>query len=249
LIKALLFRRIWLLGNNITSTVVLSFLFPMIIFIFINLAFRRVLVNGVYNIDFDTWIYPSMVILVSVFSIIPSIFRDLFDLRIHKKVLTYLSLTPYSKVFLISSFLLVSLIEGIVMAFVSLLLYSFIIPYPFTLIETLSFLFYLSIIIILLGNIFIALSILSDKSVTFFVSIFIIIFFILFGSGLVISLDFFPLSIKNILSKMPITMIVDAMQSYLFSGFINWTITLIPILSISGLLIINSILLRKKLRQ
>ena len=249
MIKALLFRRIWLLGNNITSTVVLSFLFPMIIFIFINLAFRRVLVNGVYNIDFDTWIYPSMVILVSVFSIIPSIFRDLFDLRIHKKVLTYLSLTPYSKVFLISSFLLVSLIEGIVMAFVSLLLYSFIIPYPFTLIETLSFLFYLSIIIILLGNIFIALSILSDKSVTFFVSIFIIIFFILFGSGLVISLDFFPLSIKNILSKMPITMIVDAMQSYLFSGFINWTITLIPILSISGLLIINSILLRKKLRQ
>ena len=99
MIRALLIRRFWLLGNNITSSVILSFLFPMIIFIFINLAFRRVLVNVIYDIDFDKWIYPSMVLLVSVLSIIPSIFRDLFDLRIHKKVLTYLSLTPYSKVF------------------------------------------------------------------------------------------------------------------------------------------------------
>ena len=249
MIRALLIRRVWLLGSNITSSVVLSFLFPMIIFIFINLAFRRVLVNVVYDIDFDTWIYPSMVILVSVLSIIPSIFRDLFDLRIHKKVLTYLSLTPYSKVFLISSFLLVSLIEGIIMALVSLLLYSFIIPYPFTLIETLSFFFYLSMMIIFLGNVFITLSILSDKSATFFISIFIIVFFILFGSGLVISLDFFPLSINNILSILPIAMIVSGMQSYLFSGFINWPITLMPILFSSTLLVINSILLRNKLRQ
>ena len=249
MIRALLIRRVWLLGSNITSSVVLSFLFPMIIFIFINLAFRRVLVNVVYDIDFDTWIYPSMVILVSVLSIIPSIFRDLFDLRIHKKVLTYLSLTPYSKVFLISSFLLVSLIEGIIMALVSLLLYSFIIPYPFSLVETLALVFYLSIFILFLGNIFITISILSDKSSTFFISIFILVFFILFGSGLVIALPFFPLSINNILSILPIAMIVNAMQSHLFSGFIDWPIILISILFIFGLLLINSILLRKKLRQ
>ena len=249
MIRALLIRRFWLLGKNITSTVLLSFLFPMVIFIFINLAFRRVLVNVVYDIDFDTWIYPSMVLFASVLSIIPSIFRDLFDLRIHKKVLTYLSITPYSKVFLISSFLLVSLIEGIIIGLVSLLLYSFIIPYPFTLVETLSLFFYLSIMIVFLGNTYITISILSDKSSTFFISIFIIIFFILFGSGLVISLDFFPISINNILSILPIAMIVNAMQSYLFSGFINWPITLMPILFSTGLLIINSILLRKKLRQ
>jgi len=132
---------------------------------------------------------------------------------------------------------------------VTLLLYSFIIPYPFTLIETLFFFFYLSIMIIFLGNIFITLSILSDKSATFFISIFIIIFLFLFGSGLVISLEFFPLSINKLLSIMPSAMIVNAMQSYLFSGFINWPITLMPILFSVGLLNINSILLRKKLRQ
>ena len=88
MIRALLIRRFWLLGNNITSSVILSFLFPMIIFIFTNLAFRKILVGGIYDIEFDVWIYPSMVFFVSGFSIIPSIFRDVFDLRIHKKVLT-----------------------------------------------------------------------------------------------------------------------------------------------------------------
>ena len=249
MIRALLLRRIWLLGNNITSSLILSFLFPMTIFIFTNLAFRKILVNGIYDIKFDTWIYPSMVFLVSGFSIIPSIFRDLFDLRIHKKVLTYLSLSPFSKRFLISSFLVVSITEGIIMAIISLLLYSFIIPYPFNLVETLALVFYLSIFIMYLGNVFITVSILSDKSATFFVSIFIMIFFILFGSGLVIALPFFPPSINNILSLLPNVMIVSAMQSYLFSGFVNWPITLIPILLSLGLLIINSSLLRKKLRQ
>ncbi|MBE77429.1 MAG: hypothetical protein CMG41_06805 [Candidatus Marinimicrobia bacterium] len=249
MIRALLLRRIWLLGNNITSSLILSFLFPMIIFIFTNLAFRNILVDGKYDIEFDTWIYPSMVFLVSVYSIIPSIFRDLFDLRIHKKVLTYLSLTPFSKRFLISSFLMVSLVEGIIMSLISLLLYSFIIPYPFSLVETLALFLYLSIFILFLGNIFITISILSDKSSTFFISIFILVFFILFGSGLVIALPFFPLSINNILSILPIAMIVNAMQSHLFSGFIDWPIILISILFIFGLLLINSILLRKKLRQ
>ena len=249
MIRALLLRRIWLLGNNITSSLILSFLFPMIIFIFTNLAFRNILVDGKYDIEFDTWIYPSMVFLVSVYSIIPSIFRDLFDLRIHKKVLTYLSLTPFSKRFLISSFLMVSLVEGIIMSLISLLLYSFIIPYPFSLVETLALFLYLSIFILFLGNIFITVAILSDKSATYFISIFIIVFFILFGSGLVIALPFFPPSINNILLILPIVMIVDAMQSYLFSGFINWSLTLIPIFFSIGLLIINSILLRKKLRQ
>ena len=249
MIKALLLRRIWLLGNNITSSLILSFLFPMVIFIFTNLAFRNILIGGIYDIEFDTWIYPSMVFLVSGFSIIPSIFRDIFDLRIHKKVLTYLSLTPFSKRFIISSFLVVSFTEGIAMSLVSLLLYSFIIPYPFSLIETLALVFYLSIFILFLGNIFITVAILSDKSATYFISIFIIVFFILFGSGLVIALPFFPPSINNILSILPIVMIVNAMQSYLFSGFINWSLTFIPILFSIGLLIINSILLRKKLRQ
>ena len=242
-------RRIWLLGNNITSNLVLSFMLPLTVFIFTNLAFRNVLIMGLYDVKFDTWIYPSMVLFVSGLSIIPSIFRDIFDLRIHKKVLTYLSLSPYSKRFIIFSFLMVALIEGIIMSLGSILLFSFIIPYPFGLIETIVLLVYSSIFILVFGNILITISILADKSATFLLSIVILFFFILLGSGLIIELSFFPPSVNYILSIFPISMTVQAMQSHLFSGFINWPLIFSPLLFSIGLLIINSILLRNKLRQ
>ena len=242
-------RRIWLFRNNVISSLILSFVFLLTIFIFTNLSFRKVLVISLYDIKFDTWIYPSMVLLVSGLSIIPSIFRDIFDLRIHKKVLTYLSLSPYSKRFIIFSFLVVALIEGIIMGLGSLLLFSFIIPYPFGLIETVALLVYSSIFILVFGNILITISILADKSATFLLSIVILFFFILLGSGLIIELPFFPSSINYILSISPISMIVQAMQSYLFSGFINLSLTFFPILFTIVLLLINSILLRNKLRQ
>ena len=242
-------RRIWLLGNNITSSLVLSFMLPLTIFIFTNLAFRNVLIMSLYDIKFDTWIYPSMVLFVSGLSIIPSIFRDIFDLRIHKKVLTYLSLSPYSKRFIIFSFLMLALIEGIIMILGSILLFSFIIPYPFGLIETIVLLVYSSIFILVFGNILITISILADKSATFLLSIVILFFFILLGSGLIIELPFFPPSVNYILSIFPISMTVQAMQSHLFSGFINWPLIFSPLLFSIGLLIINSILLRNKLRQ
>ena len=242
-------RRIWLLGNNITSSLVLSFMLPLTVFIFTNLAFRNVLIMSLYDIKFDTWIYPSMVLFVSGLSIIPSIFRDIFDLRIHKKVLTYVSLSPYSKRFIIFSFLMLALIEGIIMSLGSILLFSFIIPYPFGLIETIVLLVYSSIFILVFGNILITISILADKSATFLISIIVLFFFILLGSGLIIELPFFPPSVNYILSIFPISMTVQAMQSHLFSGFINWPLIFSPLLFSIGLLIINSILLRNKLRQ
>ena len=242
-------RRIWLLGNNITSSLVLSFMLPLTVFIFTNLAFRNVLIMSLYDVKFDTWIFPSMVLFVSGLSIIPSIFRDIFDLRIHKKVLTYVSLSPYSKRFIIFSFLMVALIEGIIMSLGSILLFSFIIPYPFGLIETIVLLVYSSIFILVFGNILITISILADKSATFLLSIVILFFFILLGSGLIIELPFFPPSVNYILSIFPISMIEKAMQSYLFSGYINWPLTFFPLFFFMGLLIINSILLRNKLRQ
>ena len=244
------------------SSIVLSFLFPLVVFIFTNLAFRNVLVESLYDIKFDTWIYPSMVFIVAGLSIVPSIFRDIYDLRVHRKVLTYLSISPYSKRYTISSFLVVSFAEGITMGLVSLLLYSFIIPYPFSIIKTVALIFYLSIFIIVFGNLLITISIcfvlinesiyfsiLADKSATFFLSIIILFFFIILGSGLIIEHSFFPSSINYILSLFPISMIVQAMQSYLYSGFIDWSLTIFPILLSLGWILINAMLLRKKLRQ
>ncbi len=249
MIRALLMRRVWLLFNHLTSTVVLLFILPIVVFIFTNLAFRNILKNSIYDINFDVWIYPSMIFFVSSLCIIPSIFRDLFDLRIHKKVLTYLSISPWSKQFLVSSVLIVSLIEAFTIAIFSFILYSFIIPHPFNFLETIVLFIYLLIYILVFGNILITISILSDKSATYMLSLMILFFTVLFGSGLIIELNFFPSSINYLLSIFPISMTVSAMQSYLYSGFIDWGFTLIPIFISIGNIIINSVLIRNKLRQ
>jgi len=249
LIKALLSRRIWLLGNNLTSSLVILFLFPLTVFIFTNLALRKIPSIGLYDISFDIWIYPSMIFLVTGFAILPSIFRDLFDLRVHKKVLSYLSLSPYSKKYMIFSFSIVSLVESLIFGFFSVILFSVIIPYPFGTIQTFGFILYFCIYTILLANIFITVSIISDKLSTLFISLFSFIFFMFFGSSLIISLDFFPTTINSILSLLPLVMCIKSMQSYLFSGYINWAFTIIPILTSFLLLFINSILIKNKLRQ
>tara|TARA_B100001057_G_scaffold465461_1_gene521627 strand:- start:230 stop:979 length:750 start_codon:yes stop_codon:yes gene_type:complete len=249
LIKALLLRRIWLLGNNITSSIVIIFLFPLTIFIFTNLAFRKIPIVGLYDVDFDIWIYPNMIFLVTGLSILPSIFRDIFDLRVHNKVLSYLSLSPYSKRHMIFSFSIVSLVESFVFGFVAIILFSSIIPYPFGFIKTFGFIFYFSIYTFLLSNIFIMISILSNNLSTLIISFFIFIFFMLFGSGLIISPNFYPPSLNGALSLLPLVMCVKSMQSYLFSGFINLFFTIVPFFTSVVLLIINSILLRNKLSQ
>ena len=249
MIKALLLRRIWLLGNNLTSSIVILFLFPLTIFIFTNLAFRKIPIVGLYDVDFDIWMYPSMIFLVTGLSILPSIFRDVFDLRIHRKVLSYLSLSPHSKRYMIFSFSIVSLVESIIFGFVAIILFSSIIPYPFGFIKTFGFIFYFFIYTFLVSNIFIMISILSDKLSTIFISLFAFIFFMLFGSGLIISPNFYPPSINAALSLLPLVMCVKSMQSYLFSGFFNLILTMIPIFTSLVLLIINSILLRNKLSQ
>ena len=249
MIKALLLRRIWLLGNNITSSIVIIFLFPLTIFIFTNLAFRKIPIIGLYDVDFDIWIYPNMIFLVTGLSILPSIFRDIFDLRVHNKVLSYLSLSPYSKRYMIFSFSIVSLVESIIIGFVAVILFSSIIPYPFGFIKTFGFIFYFSIYTFLLSNIFIMISILSNNLSTLIISFFIFIFFMLFGSGLIISPNFYPPSLNGALSLLPLVMCVKSMQSYLFSGFINLFFTIVPFFTSVVLLIINSILLRNKLSQ
>tara|TARA_B100001564_G_C20666051_1_gene683852 strand:+ start:2086 stop:2835 length:750 start_codon:yes stop_codon:yes gene_type:complete len=249
LIKALLLRRAWLIGNNLTTSVVILFLFPLSIFIFTNLALRKIPAIGLYDIEFDVWTYPSMIFLVAGLCILPSIFRDVFDLRVHKKVLSYLSLSPHSKRYMILSFSIVSIAESLIFGFVSIILFSALIPYPFGLIKTVGFILYFCIYVFLLSNVFITISILSDKLSTILISVFVFILFLLFGSGLIISLSYYPSSLENTLSALPLVMVIKAMQSYLFSGFINWVFTVIPLLTSLLLLSINSILIRNKLRQ
>ena len=167
MISAFIYRRYTLLKNSFLSTLIIFFCSPLLIFILVNLVFRKVLVNNYYDITFDAWIYPSMIFIISSFSILPSIFRDLYDLRIHQKLLTNISLSPYSKRITIFSFLVISLLEGFVMGILSLGLFSIILVYPYDIIKTIFLIGYLLIFIFIVGNILITIAISSKRSTTY----------------------------------------------------------------------------------
>ena len=154
MIRALLIRRIWLWKNRILSGLILLFAFPLFVFVMINLSFRKILIRSISDIPFDEWVYPGMVFFVAAFAVFPIIYRDFFDLRIHRKVLVNIALSPYSKLKMISSYLCVSTIEALVLGITAMVVYAFIIPFPFTIIQLISMVFYLILFTIILGNIF-----------------------------------------------------------------------------------------------
>jgi len=249
LINAFLQRRFWLWKNNFVSNIIIICLFPLFIFVFTNLAFRNIILKNLYSLQFDIWIFPGMVYIVAGLSIFPSIIRDIFDLRIHRKVLPYISLSPYSKRLTIFSFLIVSLVEAMIMGVFSLIIYSFIFPFSFSFFQLFVLIAYLPIYIFLIGNTLLTISIYTEKTTTFFISTLILAIYIILGSGMIIELSSFPSPINVILSYLPIGIITKAMHSLLYITFIDWGLTIISIFIIIIWTLANASLLRKKLRQ
>ena len=249
MIRALLIRRIWLWKNRILSGLILLFSFPLFIFVMINLSFRKILIRSISDIPFDEWVYPGMVFFVAAFTVFPIIYRDFFNLRIHRKVLVNISLSPYSKLTMISSYLFVSTLEALLLSITAMTIYAFIIPFPFTMIQLISMVFYLILFTMILANIFITLSVTVNSPTTYIMLAFIIFFLVIFGSGLIIEFGFFPMTFEKVLVWLPLSIPARALRFILLTGMIEWTLTVFSLALCTIWSLCNAILLRGKLRQ
>ena len=124
MISTLLKRRLWIIKNRLFTTLGLLFILPVFLNIVINLPFKRLVVNPLWNIAHEQWIFPGLTIIVVVMMMIPSVYRDLFELRIHKKLLPALALTPVSKTLYLNNFLITVLIETAIYTILVMLIYS-----------------------------------------------------------------------------------------------------------------------------
>ena len=228
---------------------ILIFAFPLFIFIMINLSLRKILIRSISDVPFDEWVYPGMVFFVAAFAVFPIIYRDLFDLRIHQKVLVNIALSPHSKLMMVSSYLCVATLEALAMGMISMMIYAFIVPFPFTIIQFVSMIFYLILFIVILGNIFITLSIAVNSPTTYIMFTFIIFILVIFGSGLIIEFGFFPLTFEKILIWLPLAIPIRALHFILITGMIEWTLTISTIAFCIIWSLGNGIFLREKLRQ
>lgn len=249
MILTLLIRRFWIIKNRFFTTLSLLLILPIFLNVVINLPFKRLVVNPLWNIPHEQWIYPGLTIIVVVMMMIPSVSRDLFDLRIHKKLLPALALTPISKSVYLYIFLLTVLIETLVYTILVMTVYSIIIAPGFGALDYLLMFPFILIFIALGANILITLSLIVNKITLYNLLMLTFFLFIVFASGTIIEFEYFPEVIGNILRYLPTGQIMQSLRMALFSGVINWLILLSALVTIILWAFLNGILFKKRLTK
>lgn len=249
MISTLLIRRFWIIKNRFFTTLGLLLILPVFLNIVINLPFKRLVVNPLWNISHEQWIYPGLTIIVVVMMMIPSVSRDLFDLRIHKKLLPALALTPISKSVYLYNFLITILIETIVYTILVMIVYSILIAPGFDVLDYLLMFPFIILFIALGANILITLSLIVDKTTLYNLLMLTFFLFIVFATGTVIEFEYFPEVIGNILRYLPTGQIMQSLRMALFSGVINWLILLGTLATIILWAFLNGIIFKKRLTK
>ena len=249
MIQALIKRRLWLWKNRLVPSVLLFFFMPIIAFLLISIPLKNIIRFSISGISYDIWVFPGLIFIIGSFGLYPLIYRELFELRIHRKVLINIALAPFSKSTLIFGNLIVAILEALAMSFFSILIYLSIVPIPFSIIEFTSLVFFLILYLFIIGNIFISFSIVIDAITTMILTSFSFFIFIIFGNGFLIEFSFFPSFIESVLKYNPISFSFQNFQRFYSTGFFDITSIFIQIFIIYILFLLNGILLKRKLRQ
>ena len=220
-----------------------------ILFFIISASLGNIIVTSLTSIPFNKWFMPGILFIIGSISVFPLLFRDFYILRINRKMLTHISMAPFSKKKIILSYLILSVFEALIIIFIISIIFAFFLDFSFSLSEYLMIIIQLSIYLFILGNAIITCSLLID-SITLFASISLYLFsIIIFGSGFIIELGLFPSKIFAILSVQPFSIPFQILQLFLEKHMVDWQKIIILFFLFGSWLIINSILLRKKLNQ
>ena len=249
MIRALLLRRLWLWKNRLIPSIFLMSFMPVLIFIMISIPLKNIIRFSISGVPYDIWVFPGLIFIIGSLGLYPMIYREIFDLRVHRKVLLNITLAPYSKSHLVFGNLVVSVLEALTICFFSIFIYLSIISIPLGIIDFMFLIFNLLLYLFLVGSIYILLSIIIDATTTMILASFVIIIFIIFGNGFLIEFSFFPSFMESFLKYNPLSFSQKSFHRFISTGYLDWSYTLIQIILIYILFLLNGILLKKKLRQ
>ncbi|MBA64894.1 MAG: hypothetical protein CMG55_03735 [Candidatus Marinimicrobia bacterium] len=249
MINAFLKRRLWLWKNKLVPSIFLFFFMPVVLFLMVSVPLKNIIQYSISGIAYDIWVFPGLIFIVGSIALYPIIYREFFDLRVHKKVLINIALAPYSKSQLVYGSLVVGIIEAIIMTLFAGFLYTYIVSIHMNLLHIAFLLLCLIIYLFLMGNIYILLSISIDAITTMILTSFLLFIFIIFGNAFLIELPFFPPMIETLLKFNPVSYPFRCYQIFISTGAIDWFSFTIQIFIIYILFLLNGFLLKTKLRQ
>ena len=231
------------------STIAFAVLIPLLLHITLTLVMKNIFIYSLDKIPYEIWVFPGIVLLVSILSAYAVLYRDLFDLRIHKKSFIPITLAPYSKFYLVGGFLLTAIVESLIYGILSMIILSFLLSqslhwYSYIAIPLYGFTF-----LFLFVNLLLTISILSERITTFLSMIVILFFFMIFGTGILFEFEFYPTILGTVLTYNPFSLILSELRGFLFSNHINWIWILVPILTGFVWTWINGFILKRTLKQ
>lgn len=247
--RAFILRRWWLIRNRIISTIAFALIIPVVLTLVTVLGIKKVIVRSINDQPYEMWAMPGLFMLMAAILIIPLIYRDFFDLRIHHKVLTPIVLSPVRKSNIVLGILFSSLLEVIFTLIIGLIVYSAIFPHTFDFSQAVLTIFYSILFAILFGNIIILISLLTERISFFIYALMIMLITVMFACGLFIEFDFYPASVGNVLRYLPLSMVGIAGRSHLFQHSFDLFNTAIPIIISISLISLNGFVLKRKMRQ
>jgi len=249
LIKALFFRRYWLIRHRLMTTVAFMVILPLLLHIAITMVMKNILVRSLDQVPYEVWVFPGIIMLIASVSTFSVVYRDLFDLRIHKKSFIPITLAPYGKTQLVLGFLVTTIIEALVYVIIAMGVLTVLLPEPFHWTAYLFIPLFTFVFNFLLGNLMITFSVLTDRISTYLLVMIAIFFFVLFGTGVLVEFEFYPKTIGIILSYSPLSMVLSDLRGILFFNRLNWHLIFIPVFVSVGWTWLNGYLLKRKLKQ
>ncbi len=231
------------------STIAFALIIPSVLTIITVMGIKNVIIRSINGQPYEMWVMPGLFMFMAAILVTPLIYRDFFDLRIHHKVLTPIVLSPLRKSNIVMGILFSSLLEVIFILIIGLIIYSSIFPHTVNFSQGILTLFYSIIFAVLFGNIIILISLMTERISFFIYTLMMLLITVMFGCGLFIELDFYPVSMGNVLRYLPLSMVGIAGRAHLFQHSFDLFNTAIPVI-VSGLLIIlNGFVLKRKMRQ
>ena len=235
------------MGHRPMMTFSFMVILPLLLHISITMVMKNILVRSLDQIPYELWIFPGIILIIASMSTFSMIYRDLFDLRIHKKSFLPITLAPYSKTQLILGFLITSIVETTVYVIVAMAVLTVFLPSPFDISTYFIILIFTFLYTFIVGNIIITFSVVTDR-ISIYLSILITMFLIiLFGTGILVEFEFYPKTISVILSNFPLSMFLSSLREIIFFNRIDWFQIFIPIIVAIGWTWVNGYLLKRKL--
>ena len=222
---------------------------PLLLHIAITMVMKNIVVQSIDQVPYDVWVFPGIILLIASVSTFSLIYRDLFDLRIHKKSFIPITLAPYGKTHLVIGFLVTSIIESLVYVIVAMGVLTVLLPEPLNWSAYFIVPLFTLLYTFLLGNLIITFSVLTDRISTYLSITISMFLFILFATGVLVEFDFYPKTIGTLLSYFPLSMILSDLRGILFFNRVEWGPIMIPVATALGWTWLNGYMLKRKLKQ